>query len=168
MNVGRSTLGVERSGPHVMASHEPWRLRAQPFVAGATKGCGSRFMVPMRGRKAVGASHEPPRTADFPVGRLAGWKTGATGTRRFMVPMRDKTLVIRLPRNHSRASRSCLGKCSRWPPPSALKSISPQRRSRKNEPSGKGCGCRMVRAKSARCSSRRSPAGKTPRRDSPL
>jgi len=67
----------------------------QPFVAGATKRCERRFMVPRRDSRVVETSHEPPRTADFPVGRLAGWKTGVTGTRRFRVSVRDKTLGIR-------------------------------------------------------------------------
>jgi hypothetical protein len=57
-------------------------VRTEPAEAGTPN---ERFMVPMHAQKRKKAFHEPPRTADFPVGRLAGWKAGVTGTRRFMV-----------------------------------------------------------------------------------
>ena len=58
-------------------------------------------MVSMGGGKAKGTFHEPSLRchADFPVGLLAGWKTGATDAVRFMVPGRDFGIVEALSKN---------------------------------------------------------------------
>ncbi len=69
------------------------------------------FMVPRRARfLGWAALHEPslPRNADFPVGALAGWKTGDTEAPRFMVPMHAKNRKAALhepPRSEGGAPR---------------------------------------------------------------
>jgi hypothetical protein len=63
----------------------------QPFVAGATKGCGSRFMVPMHGGRTKAASHEPRPLGVQPFVPY-GTKDCDIG---FMAPRRIKTLDVK-------------------------------------------------------------------------
>jgi branched-chain amino acid transport system substrate-binding protein len=98
-----------RTNVTMAALHEPGslgrRLSPQPFVAGATKGCG-RFMVPRRASRSVESLHEPTVAgrARHSVRAAAGCNVdcirGAQGTarptvgQRFMVFMRDNCFAI--------------------------------------------------------------------------
>ena len=83
---------IERTATLALNLHRP-----SARMVKAAKMAALRLMVLRRASRTAEASHEPPLrcNADFLVGRLAGWKTGVTETPRFMVPMRDGTLVIR-------------------------------------------------------------------------